>query len=95
MKKTNAIVIYEDGGGTELTDLRTAEQWRAEGGGTIYDDVEIVNGDPDGECVARISYLVDDGGGRSRRVEYDGDFSARELSGEWRPIVGNGEGVGK
>lgn len=55
------------------------------GDSELHTDVEV-EGDVDGDCVVKISYLVNRGGGRYERVNYRANFSGREIVGKWEEI---------
>jgi hypothetical protein len=91
--------VLSDGNGSFLVDeddeaLKWYEEngweWEETGRGVkqigddeLFDDVEIIEGDADGSCLVRISYLVNEGGARYSRVNYIGEFYDGELVGKW------------
>lgn len=99
--KETEMKVLSDGGGTwlvsdddEVFNQYKENGWEFENDGTscqkcgeaeLFDDVEI-DGNADGDCEVRISYLVHRGGARYERVEYRGNFSGRELIGKWEEI---------
>ena len=102
MNKEIELKVLSDGGGTwlvgendEIFSQYEENDWEWETDGTschkcgeaeLFDDVEI-DGNADGDCEVRISYLVHRGGGRYERVNFRGKFSNRELVGVWEEIA--------